>query len=459
MKKITILVTKVFLTLYVKIDNLIFQVKIKIGEIQEITDKNSTGLAAKWLLPSLVLLIFSTMTLVIVDYVLQPSTIEYSVNKRYAQRMGMISLNDEETESTIDSTQIYAEIIIDSLNAQNLRELEMQTIIMIAETDIMRAETQALEDYVDAYMKANALIDSAKPLMYKRLPEQRTAPPPARSPAPVAVKTRPPVIGGNSTSKMNIGVTMPVAAIPSPPIIVTAPKVQAPAPEPVVVPTKSVEQQRKENEVVIVTTSLTSVSNFPNNYFYYGRNNLTGRPKEELTEMFLRVYKSAEGYSTQDLRLGLMYWYYQDFINLVATKTKLPAAVIAAMFRIEGFRANFSETDLLALNNNPGGIKHRAGMEGRIVHFKDDCYNTDGEIILCQFAGYDTPEDGAENWAKIINADRYDDARAAARRGEPYAVVFRHFKNGGYWTAPGNAPINARAKYASLYDEFFKLRK
>ena len=458
MKKITILVTKVFLTLYVKIDNLIFQVKIKVGEIQEIIDKNSTGLAAKWLLPSLVLLIFSTMTLVIVDYVLQPSTIEYSVNKKYAQRMGMISLDETEMEvESIDSTQIYAEIIIDSLNAQNLREQEIQTIIM-------EAETQALEawviDYIDAYQEANRLIDSAKPLTSKRLPEQRTAPPPARSPAPVAVKTRPPVIGGNSTSKMNVGLS-PVVAIPSPPITVTAPKVQAPAqqPTPIATPTKSVEEQRRENEVVIVTTSLGATSVFPDNYFYYGRNNLTGRPKEELTEMFLRVYKSAEGYSTQDLRLGLMYWYYQDFINLVATKTRLPAAVIAAMFRIEGFRANFSETDLLCLNNNPGGIKHRAGMEGRIVHFKDDCYNTDGEIILCQFAGYDTPEDGAENWAKIINADRYDDAKAAARRGEPYAVVFRHFKNGGYWTASGSAPINARAKYARAYDEFIKLRK
>ena len=457
MKRVTIIATKIFLTLYVKINNLIFQVRIKLGEIQEVIDSNSTGLAARWLLPALVLLMFSTMTLVIVDYVLEPSKYEYLVAQKQAQRMGMISLNDEETESTIDSTQIYAEIIIDSLNAQNLREQEVQTIIM-------EAETQALEawviDYIDAYQEASRLIDSAKPLTSKRLPEQRTAPPPARSPAPVAVKTRPPVIGGNSTSKMNVGLS-PVVAIPSPPITVTAPKVQAPAqqPTPIATPTKSVEEQRRENEVVIVTTSLTSVSNFPENYFYYGKNNLKGRSREELEEMFLRVYKSAEGYSTQDLKLGLMYWYYQDFINLVASKTGLPAAVIAAMFRIEAFKADMSETILLYLNNNPGGIKHRKGMAGKIVHYKDDCYNTDGEIVACEFAGYNTPEEGAENWSKIINADRYDDARAAARRGEPYTIVFRHFKNGGYWTAPGSAPINARAKYARAYDEFTKLRR
>lgn len=449
MKKITIIATKVFLTLYVKVDNLIFQVRIKVGEIQQIINSNSTGLATKWLLPSLVLLMFSTMTLVIVDYILEPTEYEYSVNQRQAQRMGIVSM-DEDEEETDD-----AQVIIDSMNAQYLREMEVQSIVM-------EAETQALEawviNYIDAYQEANRLIDSAKPLVGKRLPEQRTAPPPARAPAPVAVRTKPPVIGGNPTSKMNLGVSMPVAATPVPPIALAAPKVQAPAPEPVV-PTKSVEQQRKENEVVIVTTSLGAASAFPDNYFYYGKNNLAGRDREELIEMFLRVYKSTENYSTQDLRLGLMFWYYQDFISLVATKTRLPEAVIAAMFRIEGFRSNFSETDLLALNNNPGGIKHRPGMEGKIVHYKDDCYNTDGTVALCNFAGYNTPEEGAENWAKIINADRYDNARDAARRGEPYAIIFRHFKNGGYWTAPGNAPINARAKYAALYDEFFKLRR
>lgn len=456
MKKITILYTKYHLVFTIKVNDLIFKVRLLISSIQEWVDNNSsTTLGKKLFLPSIVLLVWSLTMLKVVDWILIPETTEKQYTHFSVMHNTQDNTQDYEHDEYVDSSAIHAQVIIDSMNAQNLRELEIETVVMNIQT---RALEAWVEEYIDSYYKVSSLIDSAKPLTSRELPEQRTAPPPARSPAPVAVRTKPPVIGGNSTSKMNLGVSMPVTATPTVPLAVAAPKVQAPAPEPVV-PTKSVEEQRRENEVVIVTTSLTSVSNFPENYFYYGRNNLTGRDRKELEEMFLRVYKSVGNYSTQDLRLGLMYWYYQDFINLVASKTGLPAAVIAAMFRIEGFRVNFSETDLLALNKNPGGIKHRPGMGGRIVHYRDDCYNMDGSVALCNFAGYNTPEEGAENWAKVINANRYDNARAAARRGEPYTIVFRHFKNGGYWTAPGSAPINARAKYAALYDEFFKLRK
>jgi hypothetical protein len=247
-----------------------------------------------------------------------------------------------------------------------------------------------------------------------------------------------------------------VVATPAPPVPVSAPKRQAeaPAPKPVVV-------DNTPTEVVVVTTEMprSFESAFPENYFYYGRNNLVGRSRAELYEIYTRVYEEDPSVSISDMKTALLFWYYQDFIELVANEVGVRPAVIAAMFRIEAIRSNGGETDLAAINNNCGGIKHRNGLPGKKVYYKDDCYNEDNEPILCNFAGYTSPEEGAHAWALIISADRYLAAIQADRNKAPYAAVFRHFRNGGYWTAQGSGPINSRAKYALFYDEMLRKRK
>lgn len=448
MKKVTILLTKYYFTLVIRAANFYYKVKLQVAIIEEMIDQRSgeSKVASKLLLPSILMLIFSLTTLSVVDYITEESTVEkeyISLNKaRRESKLGFgITLEDVAKEE-IDSTEIHAEYIIQQLAEHNLQEQKIQTLIMLAETEATEAE-------VESYIRLYSLIDSSEKLISaSRLrAEARAAPPPATSPAP---RSAPVVIGENR-------VQAPVVANPAPPVTVTPPRRQAPPPAKpaVVTPTQ-------EETVVVTTTEMSRSSStvFPDNYFYYGRNNLVGRTRDELYEIYTRVYKENPNISTSHIKTALLFWYYQNFIELVANHAGLRPAVIAAMFRIEAIRHNGGETDLAAINNNCGGIKYRKGVGGRKVRYKDDCgYTENGEPILCNFAGYPDPAKGGYEWGQVLKAPRYEDAIAADRSGSPYAVVFRHFKNGGYWTAPGSGPINSRAEYARLYEFFLSQRK
>jgi hypothetical protein len=447
MKKITIIFTKLYFNITIKVANFYYKIRLNVGIMQQIIDEQSgkSSVASQYLLPSILLLVMCLTTLSVVDYV----TEETSVEKQYlslkeaqkaSEKLGFGITAQDKTGEYIDSSEIHAERIIQELAEQNLREQEIQSVIMYAESG-------ATEDELRAYIRVHTLIDSSEKLIaaMKLRAETRAAPPPATSPAP---RSAPVVIGKDR-------VQAAVVATPAPPVTVTPPKRQAPTPPKpaVVTPTPT--------EVVVVTTEMPKnfESAFPDHYFYYGRNNLVGRSRAELYEIYTRVYKEDPSVSISDMKTALLFWYYQNFIELVANEVGVRPAVIAAMFRIEAIRPNGGETDLAAINNNCGGIKHRNGLPGKKVYYKDDCYNEDNEPILCNFAGYNSPEEGARAWALIISAARYRPAIEADKNKAPYATVFRYFKNGGYWTAQGSGPVNSRAKYARLYEYFLSQRK
>lgn len=448
MKKITITIFRMYIIMKIKLNTLIYTIKVKFAEICEMIDQNSgqSKIASRFLLPALVTLFYSVTMLHMVDYIMEETPTERAyLSMKEAQsaseKLGFGITAQDKTGEYIDSSEIHAERIIQELAEQNLREQEIQSVIMYAESG-------ATEDELRAYIRAHTLIDSSEKLIaaMRLRAETRAAPPPATRPAP---RSAPVMIRGNK-------VQAPVVASPTPPVVTAAPKVQAAAP-----PSKPVTSSQvtsSPNEVVVVVTEMESnQTRFPAHYFYWAENNLYRRERAEIEEMFFKVFRDDDNMSLSHMKTCLLFWYHQEFIEYVAREAGYRPAVVAAMFYIEAF-SRHKGSDLLTEANNPGGIKKRPGIGDDTVHYRDDCYDAKGKEQTCRFASFKTVERGGKWWASVLDAPRYDPAQEADRRGESYYNVFQGFKQGGYWTATGSGPINSRAEYARLYERSLELR-
>lgn len=113
---------------------------------------------------------------------------------------------------------------------------------------------------------------------------------------------------------------------------------------------------------------------------------------------------------------------HEDLLIDLEESTGIHASVMLA---IEQHETNTFKSYLWKNANNPGGIRFTSKLHKKHIT-RDDA----GE--MARFAVFDTWQDGVRGHARVLEASRYDAARAT---DDPYVQVDR-IKAGGYATDP-----------------------
>lgn len=162
-----------------------------------------------------------------------------------------------------------------------------------------------------------------------------------------------------------------------------------------------------------------------------------GQAIKSLTATQLRTYlvdrnfQHLDGKTLLEMRRIWLAYAYDQFYWDVHEKTGLPVSVIYAYFIMEA-TYNGVESSLMVKYKNPGGIKYK-GI-GKKTKAYDDCYDSKGHKIKCDFAVFETYTDMVDGWADIFNMNRYRKCKSESTAPDICECLYRSgYHTGNNW--------------------------
>lgn len=132
--------------------------------------------------------------------------------------------------------------------------------------------------------------------------------------------------------------------------------------------------------------------------------------KVELSEkMKNEGFVNIDGYDLYMLRRIWLAYKYDQFFWDVHEETGFPVSVLYSYFIIEA-TVKGVESNLMRNYMNPGGVKYRG--DGKKAKAYDDCFNSKGKPVPCDFSVYETYEDMVTGWSKVFNNKRYQKCKS-----------------------------------------------
>lgn len=151
--------------------------------------------------------------------------------------------------------------------------------------------------------------------------------------------------------------------------------------------------------------------------------------REELIEKMEDVgLVRLEERSTPILRRIWLAYKYDQFFWDVHKATGLPVSIIYSYFIIEATVGGV-ESKLMQKYMNPGGVKFRGN--GRKAKAYDDCYNSKGKPVPCDFSVFDTYEQMVDGWSSVFLKPRYAKCKTYDNASDICKCLYRS----GYHTA------------------------
>jgi len=144
-----------------------------------------------------------------------------------------------------------------------------------------------------------------------------------------------------------------------------------------------------------------------------------------------RKFQKLEGKTLLELRRIWLAYAYDQFYWDIHDKTGLPVSVIYAYFIMEA-TYNGVESSLMVKYKNPGGIKYK-GI-GRKAKAYDDCYDSKGRKVKCDFAVFETYTDMVSGWSSIFNLPRYSSCKSEKTAPDICECLYRSgYHTGNNW--------------------------
>lgn len=170
--------------------------------------------------------------------------------------------------------------------------------------------------------------------------------------------------------------------------------------------------------------------------------------ENELRTLMVEDYgfKNLHQKNLYELRRIWLAYMYDKFFWDVHDITGFPVSVVYAYFIMEATSKGI-ESDLMANYMNPGGVKYHG--KGKKAKAFDDCYDSKGNKIKCDFAVYSTYEDMVKGWSSILNAKRYVKCKSESTASNICRCLFKS----GYHTG------NNWANRADLSKGYWQIRK
>lgn len=137
---------------------------------------------------------------------------------------------------------------------------------------------------------------------------------------------------------------------------------------------------------------------------------------------------NLENRTTPILRRIWLAYKYDQFFWDVHKNTGLPVSIIYSYFIIEATVGGV-ESKLMRNYMNPGGVKFRGG--GKRAKAYDDCYNSKGKPVPCDFSVFETYEQMVDGWSSVFLKPRYAKCKTYDNAGDICKCLYRS----GYHTA------------------------
>ncbi len=179
---------------------------------------------------------------------------------------------------------------------------------------------------------------------------------------------------------------------------------------------------------------------------------IKGLTREQLIHTMLRAgFKKLDRWDEPMLRRVWLAYNYDQFFWDMHEKTGFPISIIYSYFIIEA-TINGQESKLMREHMNPGGVKYVKGA-GKTKAL-DDCYNSKGKPIPCDFSSYNSYEDMINGWARVFNQKRYARCKSFDNAPDICKCLYKsgyHTANNwkdradisrGYWSVRSSFPRN-----------------
>lgn len=142
-------------------------------------------------------------------------------------------------------------------------------------------------------------------------------------------------------------------------------------------------------------------------------------------QMEIEGFRNLSGYDRNHLRRIYAAYHYDMLLWDTRAQTGLSLGFLFAYFIIESTRQGV-ETDLFAVHLNPGAVKFRGSY--RAVQFNDDCTDSSGKSIPCDFVATDNYADMITMWSNVFLHSRYDRCRSKVT----VEAICKCFRDVGY---------------------------
>lgn len=173
---------------------------------------------------------------------------------------------------------------------------------------------------------------------------------------------------------------------------------------------------------------------------------IKGLTREQLIHTMLRAgFKDLDKWETGILKRIWLAYNYDQFFWDMHELTGFPVSIIYSYFIIEATIGG-AESKLMREHMNPGGVKYHGRSKKTKAY--DDCYNSKGKPIPCDFSSFDTYEEMVEGWSRVFNQKRYSRCKSYDNAPD----ICRCLYKSGYHTA------NNWRDRAQLSKDYWSLR-